>query len=165
VIKTADQYKTEAGRFNSALNAIKPIATMKLETGDDLKKAIAILDREREGLKLRLSKYVSMGLSDSTFASAIKKRATNQKTAEDLVNQIEADPKVVMNVEGASSLKTRIEQSGQADAATFRVVSDRLKEASERIRKAAKSGAAQNHAVKKGRLDFLATGACHNSVA
>ncbi len=150
--KSADQYRSEAARFTRALNAIRAIATMRLETGDDLKKALAILDREREGLKFRLSKYISMGLSDSTFTSAVRKRASDQKAAEALVKQMDADPKVALSIEGAAPLKTRIERSGEADAATLRLVANRLKEAAERIRKAGKERAA--HAVKKERVSF-----------
>lgn len=141
-VKSESQYRSEAARFTDALRAVAAIATMKLETGDHLKKAINILDRERPNLKLISSKLITIALSDSTFTSAVKKRAPDQKSAETLVKEIQADPKTVLKLEGAESLKTRIQRSAEADAATLRRVAERLKEAAEKIKKASQGRAA-----------------------
>jgi hypothetical protein len=157
-VKSETQYRSEAARFTRALSAVAAIATMKLETGDDLKKAIAILDRERPNLKLHRSKLITIGLSDSTFTGAIKKRAPEHKSAEALLKEIQADPKTVFKLEGAESLKTRIQRSAEADAATLRRVAERLKEAAEKIKKASQEraifgfGVADN--LKLARVNF-----------
>lgn len=141
-VKSETQYRSEASRFTRALSAVDAIATMKLETGDDLKNAIAILDRERPNLKLHRSKLITMGLSDSTFTGAVKKRAPELKSAEALLKEIQADPKTVLKLDGAESLKTRIQRAAEEDAATLRRVAERLKEAAERIKKASQGRAA-----------------------
>ncbi len=134
-LKTAAQYKAEAGRYDTAIRAIAGIANMKLETPDDLKKAIAIVNGARPNLNLFLSKSVAAALTDSTFANGVKKRSPNKPDAGDLITEVNADRKTVLKLEGAEALKTRIEQSLKSDAAILQLSSERLKTAAEKIKK------------------------------
>lgn len=129
--KSESQFKSEASKYESAIRAIGGIATMKLDTADGLKQAIAIVDRERPNLKLYRSKLVAMALSDSTFVRAVKKVAVNESAAETFLKSLIADRKVVLNLEGAKSLQTRLERSIERDAATLSQAGERLKAAAD----------------------------------
>jgi hypothetical protein len=120
---------------------------MKLETGDDIKKAIAILDRERPNFRFYSSKLVTIALSDSNFTGAVKRRAPDQGSAEALIKELQADPKNALKLSGAESLQTRLQRSAEADAAMLRRVSQRLKEAAEKIKKASSGRAALRFAA------------------
>lgn len=135
-VKSESQYRSEASRYDGAIRAIAGIATMKLETPDDLKKAIAILDRERPNLKLHFSKFVVLALGDSTFSGAVKRKSSTKAAAEALIKQTSADRNEVLKLDGAASLKTRVERSAESDAAVLRRAGERLKEAVDKIRKA-----------------------------
>jgi hypothetical protein len=141
-LKNESQYKSEASRYDSAIRAIAGIATMKLDTGEDLKKAIAILDRERQNLKFHRSKLIVLALGDSAFTSAVKKKVSDKPAAEAFASELTADRKAVLKLEGAESLKTRLQRSAESDAATLRRVAERLREAAERIKKAGQKSAA-----------------------
>lgn len=147
-VKSESQYRSEATRYGSAIRAISGIATMKLETGEDLKKALAILDRERPSLKLHFSKLVVLGLSDSTFSSAVKKRASDERAAEAFAKELEADRKTILKLDGAEALKARIQRSAESDAAVLRRAGERLKEASEKLKRAGQRGAAPGLGVR-----------------
>ena len=133
-IKSESQYRTEAGLYESALGAIAGIATLKLDTPNDLKQALAIFDRARPGLKFFSSKLVVIAISDSAFSGAVKKKASSKLAAEAFLEELKADPKVVSRLDGAATLTTRLQQTAQADAAILRRVAERLKDAAERIK-------------------------------
>lgn len=139
-LKSESQFRTEAGRYDAAIRAIGGIATMKLETPDDLKKALDILKREHPNLKLHHSKLVVLALSDTTLVSAVKKRVPDKRAAETYVRELDADPKSVLKLNGAESLASRIQRSREADAATLRRATDKLKEAAEKIKNARNAG-------------------------
>jgi hypothetical protein len=134
-LKSESQVKAEASSYERAIRAIAAIATMKLDTPDDLKQALAILEREGPNLKFHRSKLTVLCLNETTFSSAIKKRSPDKQTAEALIKELSADPKAVLKLEGAEALKTRMEQSTQTDAATLRRVAERLKEAAGKIKR------------------------------
>jgi hypothetical protein len=129
--KSESQFKSEAARYERAIRAIGGIATMKLDTADGLKQAIAIVDRERPNLKLYRSKLVAMAIGDSTFVSAVKKVAANESAAETFLKNLNADRKIVLNLEGTKSLQTRMERSIEGDAAILRQAGERLKAAAD----------------------------------
>jgi len=141
-LKSESQLRSEAVRYDSAIRAISGIATMKLETADDFKKAFAILDRERGNLKLHFSKLVVLAISDSTFSSAVKKKVPDERAAEAFAKELKADLNAVLKLEGAGSLKTRMERRAEADAAVLRRAGEHLKKAGERIKKAGQKSAA-----------------------
>jgi hypothetical protein len=135
--KTESQYRAEASRYDAAIRAIAGIATMKLDTPDDLRKALDILKREGPNLKFNRSKLVVLGLSDSTFSNAVKKKTPNKQAAEAFAKEVNADPKVVLKLDGAESLQTRMRSSNESDAATLRRAGEKLKEAAGKIKKTA----------------------------
>lgn len=144
-IKSETQFRSEAALYTRAFNAIAAIATMKLDTGDELKKALSILDREQPNLKFQRSKLVTTALSDSTLIGAVKKRATDQKSAEALVRELEADPQAVLKLEGAGALRTRLQRSAESDAGVLRAVAERLKAISDKLKQASQGRASTDH--------------------
>ncbi|MEP7273592.1 MAG: hypothetical protein ABI882_18995 [Acidobacteriota bacterium] len=148
-LKSESQFRSEAALYDSAIRAVSGIATMKLDKTEDLQRAIAILDRERPNLKLFFSKLVVIGLSDSSLANAVRKRAPSQVAAEAFAKEIEADRKAVLKLDGAESLTTRMRQSAESDAAVLRRAAERLKDASEKIKRISQ----QNLSPSFGRKD------------
>ncbi|MDQ3819297.1 MAG: hypothetical protein M3362_16695 [Acidobacteriota bacterium] len=108
---------------------------MKLENPDELKKALAIIGREKPNLQLQRSKLMAMGLEDSTFRDSVKKATPNKETAEALVKELKADPKAVLKLNGAQALATKLEQTARADLATVQRTAERLKAVSEKFKK------------------------------
>ncbi len=129
--KSASQIKSEAASYEKAVNAIAGIANMKLDSADGLKQANAIVDRERPNFKFFRSKLIAMAMADSTFASGVKKVAANEKAAEAFLKSLLADRKVVLDVDGARSLQTRIARTIELDATRLRQAGERLKAAAE----------------------------------
>ena len=124
-LKSESQVRSEAARYESAIRAIGDIASMRLENPDEMKKALAILDREGPNLKFQRSKLIVLGLGDSTFAASVKKAAPDKAAAETLIKEVNADPQAVLKLNGAQPLVTKLGQSTEADAATLRRVSER----------------------------------------
>lgn len=127
-LKAESQLRSEASRYDSAVRVIGGIATMKLATVGDLKKAIDIVNREHPNLRLRFSKLIVLAISDPTFSSAVKARtAAGSQAAEAFLREIQADPKTILRLSGAESLKTRLQRTDEANAATLRRTADRFK--------------------------------------
>jgi hypothetical protein len=135
-VKSESQLRSEASRYDAAIRAISGIATMKLDTGEDLNRAVTILDRERPNLRFLRAKLVMIGLSDSSFINAVRRKAPNKQAAEAFAQQLIADPKVAATVDGTTALKSRIQQSLAADSATLRRAGERLKAAAGKFKKA-----------------------------
>src|SRR5262245_58865647 len=95
-LKTEAQVRSEASTYEAAIKAIASITSLKLENPDELKKAIAIVNREGPNLRFSRSKLVVVGLSDSTFINAVKKRSPDKAAAEALIREVSADPKAVL---------------------------------------------------------------------
>ncbi len=136
-LKSESQYRIEATRYVAAIRAISGIGTMRLDTVEDIKKALDILKRERPNLKFHRSKLVTLGLSDTTFANGVKKRAFDKQAAEAFAKELAADRKRVLKIDGADSLGTRLRRSDESDAAVLRQAAEKLKAASERLKKTA----------------------------
>jgi len=129
--KSESQIKSEAASYEKAVNAIAGIANMKLDTADGLRQANAIVDRERPNFKFFRSKLIAMAMGDTTFASGVKKVAANEKAAEAFLKSLLADRKLVLDVDGAKSLQTRIARTIELDATRLRQAGERLKVAAE----------------------------------
>ncbi len=149
-VKSESQLRAEASRYDAAIRAIAGITAMKFDTPEDLKKAVAILDRERPNLKLHRSQYLVIGLSDSSFVSAVRKKLPNKQAAEAFVQQLTADAKIALTVDGAPALKTRLQQRIAADAATLRKAGERLKEAAAKFKKASQASLTPRHETTAG---------------
>ena len=157
-LKSESQFRSEASRYENAMRAIAGIATMKLETTEDLKRAIAILDRERPNLKLIFSKLVVTGLSDSTFSNAVKKKMPDKQAAESFLKGLRSDHKAVFKLDGAESLATRMQRSAESDAAILRRTGERLKESAAKIKRVSQGarspGFRHNDEFKVTRVGF-----------
>lgn len=143
-IKSDSQYKNEASLYEGALRAIAGIATMKLDTPDELKQALAIFDRARPNLMFFSSKLVVIARNDPTFSNAVKKKTSTKQAAQTFLAALKADPKIVSELDGAASLTTRLQQIAQADAASLRRVAERLKEVAEKIKKTSQAKASHD---------------------
>lgn len=135
-VKSESQLRNEASRYDAAIRAIGGVAAMKLDTPGDLAKAVAILDSERPNLRFHRSKFVVIGLSDSTFVSSVRRKLPNKQAAETFAAQLAADSKLALTVDGAEALKTRIRRSIDSDAATLRRAAERLRDAAAKFKKA-----------------------------
>jgi hypothetical protein len=151
--KTEAQYKAEAARYDSAVRSVSSIADAKLETADDLRRAVAVIERARPGLRLLLSKVVASALADSAFAAAVRRRASDKPSAETLLKELSADRNAVLRLGGAEQLKTHLLASTEKDSAAFKRAGARLKEAAERVRKSAQGGALREGAAGESAAD------------
>jgi hypothetical protein len=159
-VKSAAEYKAEALRFDNAIRAMAGITTMKLETPDDLKAALAIVERESGNVTLLLSKLVAMGLADSTVVAAVKKRGPTAKEAEAFFKAIIADPQKVLNLEGGSALSTRMRSVITSSAETLKRAGTRLREAADKIKTRGSTGSEGGNEMRLVRASYsVATGA------
>lgn len=162
-VKSESQLRSEASRYDAAIRAIGGIASMKLDTPEDIKNAVVVLNRERPNLRFHRSKFVLIGINDSAFVSALRKKFPTKAAAETFGKQLTADTKLANTVEGAETLKTRIRQSIDSDAATLRRAADRLKEAAARFKRAQLSPAPGStggfNVLKAGFIDVSKTSA------
>ena len=149
-LKTEAQVRTEANTYDAATKAIASITSLKLENADELKKAVAIVDREGPNLKFSRSKRVVLGLGDSTFVNAVKKRSPDKAAAEVLLTEISADPKAVLKLDGAQALGSRLQNSAEADAAILKRSAEALKAAAAKFKQARQGAATPNVARSYG---------------
>lgn len=137
-LKGESQLRSEASRYDSAVRVIGSIATMKLTTVGELKKAIDIVNREHPNLRFRFSKLIVLAISDPTFSSAVKARkAAGSQAAEAFLKEIQAGPKNILRLTGAEPLKTRLQRTDEANAATLRRTADRFKAIAKKLGNAA----------------------------
>lgn len=135
-IKTESQYRAEASRYDAAVRAIGGILTMKLETTDDLKAALNIVQQQRQNLKLFRSKLIVLALSNSTFSTAVKRKIPTKDAATAFISSLSADKTKLTTVNGFDDVKTQITNAATTDAAVLRRASDRLKTAADRLKAA-----------------------------
>jgi hypothetical protein len=118
------------------MQAIAGVASMTFAKPEDLKRAVDILNRARPGLRFHRSKFVVIGLSDSAFINAARRKFSNKPALEAFSTRLAADPKLALTLEGASSLQARLRQKIDQDAATLRRAGERLRDAAARFKKA-----------------------------
>lgn len=151
-LKSASQFRSEAAQYDRAIRAVGAVATMKLDTADDLKRALEILARDRLSTKLLFSKLVTLALNDSTFAAAVKKKVPNSEAAEAFAKDLKADRKAILKLDGAGVLKSRLERSLEADIATLRRAADRLKAAAAKVKKSQERSSLQLYGTDEFKL-------------
>ncbi len=134
-LRSESQLRSEAARYERARSEISRILNIKLDSLADLKQAVAIFDREHEGLKFLLSEFFVIAIGDSTFNSALKRKVTDQKSAEAFGKELGRDPNSILNLGGAGALKTRLLQTASTDGAILRKVAERLKLAAEKLKR------------------------------
>lgn len=135
--KTESQLKSEAGLYDTAIREISQIANLKLATPDDAKIAQEILDKHVRNLKFGHSKFVVLGLSDSTFINAAKARTADKQSAEQFGQQLVQDPESVYKLDGASALRDRIKSAAAADRAKLDKVAGLLTQSAAEIKSSA----------------------------
>lgn len=113
---------SDAVRYGNAITAIGSIASMRLDTEDQIRAALAILDRESPNLKFHPSRLVVQAANHPAFAAAVKRAAPSRAAAEALIKELRADPKAVLRLDGTQLLGVQLRESVQKDVATIRRV-------------------------------------------
>lgn len=134
-LKTESQFRSEASLYDGAIRAISGILTMRLETQDDLKAALSIVERQRPNLKFFRSQLVVTALSNSTFSAAAKRKMPTKEAAITFLTSLN-DRNKVTTIAGFDQVKTQMKTRTETDAAVLRRASDRLKTAGERLKAA-----------------------------
>jgi hypothetical protein len=133
-IKTEAQYRAEASRYDAAIRAINGILTMKLDTQEDLRAALTIVEQHRSNLKLFRSKLVVLGLGHATFSNAAKRKMPTREEATAFLTQVSADRTRLTTIQGFQDLQTQFKKSGET--AILNKASERLRTATQRLRAA-----------------------------
>ncbi len=133
-LRSESQLRTEAGLYDAAIREISRVATMKLETIEDLKTANAILRKHAPNLAFSRPKLVVTGLGDPTFVGALRERTRDSKATDSFALDVARDPNSILKLNGASSLADRTVRSVEADIALLRKVVERLKKTSDDMR-------------------------------
>jgi hypothetical protein len=137
--------KSEAALYDTAIREIGGISSMKLANPDESKAAQVILKNQTPNLKFIRSKLISLGLSDSSFGSAVKAKTGNdRKSAQEFAAELAKDRTAILKLNGAQSLKDKMLRTVESDRATLRKIADQLKQAAADIREKAKG----HHAVR-----------------
>ena len=100
-LKTLDQIRSEATKYDAAILAISKIASLPLDTAEQRKAAVATMEKHAANVKLHASKLVMVALEDKTFMEGLAKRLTDAKAGEALAKEINADTKAILKVAGA----------------------------------------------------------------
>ncbi len=137
-LKSESQLRSEAALYETSIREIGRISNMNLANPDESKAAIAILKRQTPNLKFIRSKLIALGLSDSSFASAVKARTSDKKSAEEFAVELAKDRTAILKLNGAQSLKDRMLRTVESDKAMLRKIADQLKQAAADIRSKAK---------------------------
>ncbi len=156
-LKTESQVRTEATTYDAAIKAIASITSLKLDNADQLKKALAIVNREGPNLRFSRSKLIVLGLSNSTFVNTIKKRSSDKAAAEALLKEVSADPKAVLKLDGAQAFGSRLQSSAAADSSILKRSSEALKAAAAKL-KQARQGADTPNIASSDAMKLLPVG-------
>ncbi len=133
-LRSASQLRTEASLYDTAIREIGRVATMKLETIDDIKAANSIIKQHVRNLRYSRPRLAVMGFGDSTFVGAVRERTRDSKSTEAFALELAKDPNAILKLSGASFLKDRIVRSVETDIALLKKVAERLKKASDDIK-------------------------------
>ena len=77
--KSVEQLRAEAAAYDKAVAEIASLARTPLDTADQTKVAVAVVERDRPALKLFASKFAAIALDDKTFRDAVLKKLTDEK--------------------------------------------------------------------------------------
>ncbi len=154
-IKSESQYRGEASRYDAAVRAIGGIITTKIDTSEDLKAAVTIVERERPNLKFFRSKQVVLALGNSTFSSAVKRKMPTREAATTLITSFTADRNKVSTIGGIDDLRSQLKSSADADAAVLRRASEKLKTAAAKFKSAKILNRDSEHQFSKANFTSL----------
>ena len=141
-LRSESQIRSEASRYDAAIREISNGATVKLDTVEDVKAALVGLERAIPNIRFSRSKYVALGLDDSTFVNAVKERARDQKSAEAFAQELATDRNSILKLNGAISLQSRLRRAMESDATLLKSVGARLKKSADDLKAKLKA----NHA-------------------
>ncbi len=133
-LRSQSELRTQAGLYDTAIREIGRVATMQLETIDDLKTANSIIRKHSHNLRYSRPKLVVMGLADSTFVAALKEKTRDTQSTNAFALELSRDENAILKLNGASALADRITRSVKADATLLRRVSERLKKVSDDVK-------------------------------
>ena len=135
--KTEADFKSEAKSYQAAIKAIGGINSLKVDTPDGMKQALTILENSRANMKFFRSNLVAIGLTDTTFMSAVKKAVPDQAAAETVLKNLIKDVNAVLTIEGSRTLASRLQSTAEADSKILLGVSERIKNGADAIKKTA----------------------------
>ncbi len=138
-LRSESQVRTEADWYNTAIREITRASSLDLKQPQNLKTANSIFEKHVPNLRYNRSKLVSLGLSDSSFISAVRAKVRDKITAEQLAVDLVKDPTLIFRVSGGQSLADRVRRSLEADATKLRQISTQLQQASLDIKETTKN--------------------------
>jgi hypothetical protein len=134
-LKSESQLKSEAALYDTAIRELGRITSMRLANPDESKTALAIINRQRTGLRFMRSKLIVMGLNESTFAAAVRVKTSNDtKTAQEFAVQLAQNRTDIFKLAGAASLKDQILSKIDSDTSLMRKIAEQLKQAAAEIK-------------------------------
>lgn len=152
-LRSESQLRNEATLFQTAINEIGRISTMRISTNKELAVANAIVDKHLPNLKFARSKLIAMGLADSTFTAAVKRKGADKAANEQFGIDLAQDPTNIFKVSGGQALGDRMRSALAADTAKIKQVAAVLKKASEDLK------AKQDHHASRTSSGVLAASA------
>ena len=132
-LKSGPQITSEANSYDTAIREISRIAALNLTTPEGSKTAQEILETHVPHLKFGRSKLIVLGLSDSSFVSAIKAKTFDTKSAQQFALELGQDATSIFKLSGASAIRDRISSSVAADISKLEKVARLLKEAAAKL--------------------------------
>jgi len=132
-LKTPQQFRADAARYDESVKAIQSIASMRIATPAELNSAVAILQKHSPNLRLSASRLVALGYDDRRFATAIAANLTNERLAVDFARRLAADHTIAARLDGATELRARMAALIKANAAALQSAIDQLQAATLRI--------------------------------
>jgi hypothetical protein len=106
---------------------------MPIENPEVLKRALAIIDRERSNLKFQASKLVTLTVNDYTFTTSFKRACPDKMTGAALLGRLRTNPNALLNLNGVQALKMRLAQRINEDVAVLRRVAERILAATKEV--------------------------------
>lgn len=125
--KTEAQFKDEAARYERALLAISKISSATLDTPEALQQALELFKQQRTNIGFHRSKLIARAISDPTLLAAIKRTATDAKSAQQLLQEIISDRFAVLRLNGAKGLVPVLDDMRRNDASVLKAAGERLK--------------------------------------
>ena len=135
-LKSVEQIRSEAKSYDKAVAEIASLASAPLDTVDQIKAAVALVDRDRDALKLVPSRLAAIGLDDKTFRDAVLKKISDEKSAAAFGKALAADTKIVMSLDGANALQAKFVAQARSDEKALHAAAVAMKKATDKQRAA-----------------------------
>jgi hypothetical protein len=126
--------EAQARRYDIAMSAVSRIATMRLDTLDQAKAALGLVDGAGADLRHQPTKLLHLIRSDATFGAAVRSACPDAASAGRFAKSLRADPGAVFALDGGAAVALRVRESLQADGRTMARIAHRFKEARRRMR-------------------------------